>query len=149
MTEPMMGECGQHPGNSMINCPQCSLERVANTPRFVCNGVFCSNTVLISGTYCEGCAKEWTEQFTTEPEGENGLSVYEYVDHPKHYNDHPAGIECIDVIEHLPFNIGSAIKYLWRVGLKPGEDPFKEMNKAVWYIEREKERMIKLEGKKK
>lgn len=36
------------------------------------------------------------------------------VNHPKHYNSHPSGVECIEIVEHLPFNIGSAIKYLWR-----------------------------------
>ena len=32
------------------------------------------------------------------------------VDHPKHYNMHPSGIECIDVIRPMSFNIGTAIK---------------------------------------
>lgn len=62
---------------------------------------------------------------------------YEEVNHPPHYNSHPTGIEAIDVIEELPFNIGTAIKYLWRQGLKPGEDELKDLRKAIWYIERE------------
>lgn len=66
---------------------------------------------------------------------------YERVDHPKHYNAHPAGIECIDVIEPMSFNVGSAIKYLWRAGLKPGEDVQTDLDKAIWYITREKERL--------
>jgi hypothetical protein len=69
------------------------------------------------------------------------MTKYESVDHPEHYNQHPAGIECIDVIEHLTFNVGSAIKYLWRAGLKPGEATDTDLNKAIWYIEREKERL--------
>ena len=32
------------------------------------------------------------------------------IDHPQHYNASPSGIECIDVIEHLPFNVGNANK---------------------------------------
>lgn len=36
------------------------------------------------------------------------------VSHPKHYNDHPSGIECITITRHMNFNIGNAIKYLWR-----------------------------------
>lgn len=59
------------------------------------------------------------------------------VNHPSHYNSHPAGIECIDVIEHMPFNVGSAMKYLWRAGLKSGEPLEQDMRKAVWYVERE------------
>lgn len=62
---------------------------------------------------------------------------YESVDHPKHYNSHPSGVECIDIAEHHNFNIGSAIKYLWRQGLKPGEENIKDLKKAVWYINRE------------
>ena len=64
----------------------------------------------------------------------------EHVNHPKHYNQHPAGIECIDIIRHYTCDIANAIKYLWRAGLKPEmgkEDAEKEMedlNKALWYI---------------
>jgi hypothetical protein len=55
---------------------------------------------------------------------------------PEHYNSHPAGIECIDVIEHMPHNIGAAIKYLWRVGLKGGDaEALRDLRKAAWYAE--------------
>jgi hypothetical protein len=40
------------------------------------------------------------------------------VNHPPHYNQHPSGIECIDIIRHFNLDVGSAIKYLWRAGLK-------------------------------
>jgi Protein of unknwon function (DUF3310) len=63
------------------------------------------------------------------------------INHPKRYTSHPAGIECIDVIEHLPFNIASAIKYLWRHGLKEGTTIESDFNKAIWYINREKKRL--------
>ena len=39
------------------------------------------------------------------------------VNHPAHYNTHPSGVECIEITEHFNFNIGNAIKYLWRAGL--------------------------------
>lgn len=60
------------------------------------------------------------------------------VNHPVHYNRHPTGIECIDIVEHFSFNIGNAIKYLWRAGLK--SDAEEDMRKAIWYITREIER---------
>ena len=63
--------------------------------------------------------------------------TYEEVNHPKHYNQHPSGIECIDIIEHFNFNIGSAMKYLWRAGLKPGVKSITDLEKANWYITRE------------
>lgn len=65
----------------------------------------------------------------------------EAVDHPKHYNDHPSGIEAITVCEHYNFNVGNAIKYLWRAGLKG--DAVEDMKKARWYIDREIERLAK------
>ena len=57
------------------------------------------------------------------------------VDHPAHYNAHPSGVECIDVVEHMGFNLGNAIKYIWRADLKG--DAAEDLRKAVWYLERE------------
>lgn len=62
------------------------------------------------------------------------------VNHPKHYTSDPSGIECIDVTRHRNFNIGNAIKYLWRAGLKEDKDrklidkQIEDLNKAVWYL---------------
>lgn len=57
------------------------------------------------------------------------------VNHPDHYNEHPSGVECIDVVEHMTFNVGNAVKYLWRAGLKG--DRLEDLEKARWYIDRE------------
>ncbi len=70
----------------------------------------------------------------------------ERVNHPPHYNQHPSGIEAIDVIEHMSFNIGNAIKYLWRADFK--DDAVEDMQKAVWYITREIEKRKKERGSK-
>ena len=62
------------------------------------------------------------------------------VNHPKHYTSDPSGIECIDITRHRNFNIGNAIKYLWRAGLKIDADKssinkqIEDLEKAVWYI---------------
>ena len=61
------------------------------------------------------------------------------VNHPAHYN-HPSGIECIDVVEWCSFNLGNAIKYIWRYDKKNGVE---DLRKAVWYIQREIERLEK------
>ena len=66
------------------------------------------------------------------------------VDHPKHYNVHPSGIECIDIVEHMSFNLGNAVKYIWRAGLK-SDDVRQELEKARWYVERELSRLASLE----
>lgn len=59
------------------------------------------------------------------------------VNHPKHYNSHPSGVECITIVEHMGFNVGNAMKYLWRAGLKPDTSAVEDLEKAKWYIERE------------
>ncbi len=46
---------------------------------------------------------------------------YEEVNHPKHYNDHPSGVECLTIVQAFNFNLGNVIKYVWRAGLKPGQ----------------------------
>lgn len=68
---------------------------------------------------------------------------YEQVEHPAHYRLNGSGVECIDVVEHLPFNTGNAIKYLWRAGLKPGTDAVTDLRKSLWYVQREIDRLSK------
>ena len=40
------------------------------------------------------------------------ITMEDNVNHPKHYTEHPSGIECIDITRHYCFAIGNAIKYL-------------------------------------
>lgn len=63
------------------------------------------------------------------------------VNHPPHYKNHPSGIECITITEHFNFNIGNAIKYLWRAGEKGRK--LEDLEKAAWYVNREIERLKK------
>lgn len=63
----------------------------------------------------------------------------EMVNHPDHYNSHPSGIECIQIIRHMTSNIGSVIKYCWRAGLKnldksEAETHKEDLEKARWYL---------------
>ena len=62
-------------------------------------------------------------------------SKHDAVNHPKHYTSHPSGVECIQVTEHMGFNLGNAVKYIWRADLKA--DAIEDLKKAKWYIERE------------
>ena len=63
------------------------------------------------------------------------------VNHPSHYTSHPAhcacgaSIQCIQITEHMSFNLGNAIKYIWRADLKG--NAVQDLNKAVWYVTRE------------
>lgn len=66
------------------------------------------------------------------------------VDHPAHYTAHPSGVECIDITEHMGFNLGNAIKYIWRADLKG--NAVQDLKKAAFYINREIERLEKANG---
>ena len=66
---------------------------------------------------------------------------------PPHYTQHPSGVECIQITQHMSFCVGNAVKYLWRAGLKG--PPIEDMEKAVWYINKEIERLRALEKMKK
>lgn len=61
------------------------------------------------------------------------------VNHPKHYTSHASGIECIQVTEHMNFNRGNAVKYIWRAGDKGNE--IEDLRKAAWYLDREIKRL--------
>lgn len=63
------------------------------------------------------------------------------VNHPKHYTAHPSGVECITIVEHMTFNIGNTIKYLWRSGLKESAPMLEDLKKARWYLDREIRRL--------
>lgn len=57
------------------------------------------------------------------------------VNNPKHYCSHPSGVECIEIAETLPFNLGNALKYCWRAGKKL--DEVEDVKKAVFYLRRQ------------
>jgi hypothetical protein len=66
------------------------------------------------------------------------MTDYDNVNHPSHYTTSEAHcsacnkpIECIDVTRHMGFNIGNAVKYLWRYKMKGGSE---DLRKAIWYI---------------
>lgn len=64
------------------------------------------------------------------------------VNHPSYYK-HPSGVECIQIARHHDFNIGNAIKYLWRAGRKSEEGmsdlqkQIEDLEKAKFYIQDE------------
>jgi hypothetical protein len=60
----------------------------------------------------------------------NGNAVF----HPTHYNSHPSGIECIEIVRHMNFNLGNAMKYIWRADLKGTTTTIEDLEKAAFYI---------------
>lgn len=78
------------------------------------------------------------------------MDIEDRVNHPNHYTTHPSGIECIEITRHHNFDIGNAIKYLWRNGLKnedgmsSKEKQIEDLKKAIWYINDEIKRLNNL-----
>ena len=64
---------------------------------------------------------------------------------PLHYTSHPSGVECIHITRHMSFNIGNAVKYLWRFEDKNG---IEDLEKAIWYIKDEIERLKNAQTKR-
>ena len=101
---------------------------------------------ILDGTQSESLltGQEEMEMFRNLPDFERGpfpnllshAAVEEdVVSHPTHYTSHPSGVECIQITEHMGFNTGNAMKYLWRAGLK--DDAIQDLEKAEFYIKRE------------
>lgn len=61
------------------------------------------------------------------------------IEHPAYYNWFD--IECLDVVEHFNFNIGCVIKYAWRGPKKNKWEAIEDYRKAIFYLEREVERL--------
>lgn len=69
------------------------------------------------------------------------------VNHPKYYNSHPSGVECIDIVRYYNFNVGNVFKYLWRHGLKheqgvnDRQKAIEDLRKAQFYLNDEIDRL--------
>ena len=71
------------------------------------------------------------------------------VNHPSHYTSGPhhpycdEPIECIDITRGMNFCRGNAVKYIWRAGLKDRDREIEDLQKAVFYLEDEVNRLQK------
>lgn len=63
------------------------------------------------------------------------------VNRPKHYAQHPSGIEAIEITRHMNFNLGNVIKYIWRHGHKAEDTAVQDLQKALWYLQDEIKRL--------
>lgn len=67
-----------------------------------------------------------------------GLTMeHDNVNHPSHYTD--GSIEVLDFIEDkkLNYHRGNAVKYICRAGKKSKETEIEDLQKAVFYLNRE------------
>lgn len=61
----------------------------------------------------------------------NGM-VNDMVNAPRHYRSHPSGFECLEVTRRVGFDVGNAIKYVWRRSDKGSAR--QDLMKAAFYI---------------
>ncbi len=80
---------------------------------------------------CRACARKIAREDGFIDEKRDTLVIKEEekpshdpVNRPSHYNSHPSGVECIEITRHYSCMVGSAIKYLWRAGLKKSQYAF-------------------------
>jgi Protein of unknwon function (DUF3310) len=89
---------------------------------------------LVGTPVCAACGKPSDHIDHLEAKMHERIAI----DHPPHYDAHPSGVECIQITEHMGFNLGNVVKYVWRADLKgTAED---DLRKAAWYIARELKR---------
>ncbi len=62
------------------------------------------------------------------------------VNHPPHYK--LAGGEAIEITEQFNFCRGNALKYIIRAGKKDPAKEVEDLNKAIWYLDREVKRLL-------
>lgn len=66
------------------------------------------------------------------------------VQNAAHYNNHPSGVEAIQVCRRLSFNLGNAFKYVFRrkekseLMMSNVEAELKNLDKALYYLKDEK-----------
>jgi len=100
-----------------------------------CNHCFQFDRWVPRNMYIREAAKPLSEAVKEWVDSDHSEWANDSIHKPKHYTEHPSGIECIQVTEHMGFNLGNAIKYIWRCDLK--QDAIEDLKKAKWYIDRE------------
>jgi len=45
-------------------------------------------------------------------------SKHDSVNHPRHYTTHPSGVECIQITEHMGFNLGNRLCVMLQARLR-------------------------------
>lgn len=113
--------------SSFLTCRECN-KTIKYGEWYYCD----SNTMHV---HCVDCGS-FNEEKTNEPVKDN-------VNSPSHYTD--GKIEVIDFIEDkkLNYHRGNAIKYISRAGKKNKDKEVEDLQKAIWYLNREISRLQK------
>ena len=140
---PRGGKCIALEGGNLCPCSGYVREGITQVPTCV----LCKHPVD-SHEAGRGCTEIGCDDCFLVPAKSGGLEkmpfpghVSDPVNHPSHYTQF--GVEIIDVTEHLNFCRGNTVKYIARAGLKNPEAELEDLEKALWYLTREINRIKK------
>ena len=91
-------------------------------------------TAAAAGPRRGRCTSSPMAQLCPPPPTRSASSSAEHdpVNAPRHYRSHPSGIECIEVTRRLSFDVGNAVKYVWRRADKG--TAVQDVEKALFYL---------------
>lgn len=137
-------DCGDWPEldhTSGEDCEACTVDDY--------DGVFAHDEAVCdtdAETFPERLARIAAETYTEAAETLPVNDPFDPVKRPEHYNSHPSGVECNTIARYYSFNIGSAIKYLWRHGLKSNAPAAQDIRKAIQFLEFELDKIENTEA---
>lgn len=115
---------------SVATCVRCEHPVSSHEAGRGCTEIGCDDCFLVPSGVNGGLEKMPFPGHASDP-----------VNHPSHYTRF--GAEVIEITEHLNFCRGNAVKYISRAGLKDPETELEDLEKALWYLTREINRMKK------
>ena len=128
-----------------LDCCECQYDDECDGMGVDCNGAFIKyleQDIEVNESDLKDVGAEPIDTNMEEEVVEN-----DPVNHPLHYTD--TKIEVMDYIEDKGFNfaLGNAVKYISRAGRKDKNKTIEDLEKSRWYLNREIERLKKLQGK--
>ncbi len=71
------------------------------------------------------------------------MTKFDSVHKAQHYYSHPSKVQAIQISEYLTGNLAAAFKYWWRAGIKTEDTRLLDMEKAQFYVTRERDRDVR------
>jgi phage shock protein A len=98
------------------------------------------NATREAGNVCPACKKiNHTRSAKNNPLGlcqdcfQSKKATTDLISKPNHYNWHPSGVECKDIVSEFCYNKGTAIAYIWRSEHKGTEEA--DLKKAIQHLQ--------------
>lgn len=120
-----------------VCCPHCRAEMFVNSEA---TSFVCYRCGVLTTAYFMFFEKQRTPEYSVPDDLSKAPAPPSPINHPPHYNKHPSGIECIEIVRHMNFNLGNAVKYIWRAGLKSSSQE-EDLKTAIWYLQDELQRL--------